>query len=92
MILLVTYDLKGPAGSYSGMFDALKAQTSWWHYLHSTWLVDTKLNEDELFLEIKPHLVTGDRVLIVRIVNGYTGWLPEKAWKWMANRGMNPNP
>lgn len=90
MIFLVTYELKGPAGSYRDLFEILKGYNSWWHYLRSTWLIDTDFESpQELFAEIKPYLQEKDHVLVVRIVDGYSGWLPSKAWKWLKNRGIN---
>ncbi len=87
MILLVTYDLKGPAGSYSSLFEVLKSQNNWWHYLSKTWLVDTDSTPGELFAELKPHLkLPGDRILITPFTRPYQGWLPSKAWKWIHSR------
>jgi hypothetical protein len=91
VILLVTYDLKGPSGSYTDLFEALKAEDSWWHYIGSTWLIDTKEKSAEDFLDkIKAHFQKGDRVLITQVVNGYNGLLPQQAWNWLKNRGIHP--
>jgi hypothetical protein len=91
MILLVTYDLKGPTGFYAKLFETLKAEAGWWHYLSSTWLIDTEENSaKDFFAKIRPHIRKGDRVFVVEIVEGYYGWLPEKAWAWLKNHGVKP--
>lgn len=87
MILIVTYDLKGPRGSYADLFDVLKSKNSWWHYLANTWLVDTEDSPNELFAELKPHLkIPGDRILVTTFTTPYQGWLPKKAWDWIHSR------
>ena len=83
MILIVTYDLKGPAGEYTDFYEALKQQGSWWHYLRSTWLISTGKNPNEVFKEIKPYLGLKDRVLIAEMGDTYNGWLPKSAWEWV---------
>lgn len=83
MILLVTYNLTEPSGSYGDLFDVLKSQNSWWHYIPSTWLVDTDLSAEELYEQLKPHLKSGDHILVTRLDSERQGWLPKKAWDWI---------
>ena len=85
MILLVTYHLKGPAGSYAELFEQLKGQDSWWHYMPSTWLVATDLDANTLVDQLRPYLQAGDRMLIVPMRGGHQGLLPKKAWNWIKN-------
>jgi hypothetical protein len=84
MILLVTYNLKSPASTYTDLFEVLKGQNSWWHYLPSTWLVDTDLNPNDLYQKLKPFINTdGDHILVTRLDSARQGWLPKKAWEWI---------
>ena len=84
MILLVTYNLKNPPGSYGELFEVLKGQNSWWHYLPSTWLVDTDLSPNDLYQELKPLINTDtDHILVTRLDSDRKGWLPKKAWDWI---------
>jgi len=83
MILIVTYELKGPAGEYSEFYEILKKQGRWWHYMASTWLISTDKKPNEVFQELKPHITQNDRVLIADMGNSYQGWLPESAWDWI---------
>jgi len=82
-VYVVSYDLKGPSAKYSEMYELLKGQKSWWHYLASTWLVASDLTATELRDEILPFTQKGDRLLVVPLTAGYSGWLPAKAWKWI---------
>lgn len=83
MILIVTYDLRGAAGSYEEFFDALKAHRSWAHYLRSTWLISTSSSPGELFDELRPYIRPGDHLLVARLTKERQGWLPKKAWDWI---------
>ncbi len=87
MILLVSYDLKGPAGSYRELIDVLKSGDSWWHYMTSPWLVATSDSPQELFNKLKPYLKPGDRILVTQFRQPYYGWLPNKAWDWIHRYG-----
>lgn len=83
MILIVTYDLKQPAASYSGLYEVLKSKRSWWHYMSNTWLIATDDAPQDLFDEIKPYLQKGDRILITTFSRPCQGWLSQKAWDWI---------
>ena len=82
MILLVTYELKGPPGSYADLFNTLKSQHGWWHYMRATWLVSTDSTPQELFELLKPHIKQNDRILVTRL-GDRQGWLPKAAWDWI---------
>jgi len=83
VILLVSYDLKGPAGSYQELIEILKGEQSWWHYMRSPWLVATSDSPQGLYEKLVPFLQGGDRLLIVKFQRPYQGWLPKKAWEWI---------
>jgi len=83
MILLVAYDLKQPEGSYSELFDVLKGENSWWHYISSTWLVATDKSAKQFSAELREHIYEGDRLLVTQLIGEYQGWLPRKGWEWI---------
>ena len=87
MILIVTYDLKGPSTSYSGLYEILKAQQKWMHYISSTWLIVSQKTPTQLVEDFRPYIKPGDRVLIARLEphlgNTANGWLPKDAWEWI---------
>lgn len=82
MILLVSYDLRGPH-DYTAFYEILKLQGTWWHYLTSTWLVSTTKTPTEVYNSIAPHMLKNDSVLVIEVGKAYNGWLPEKAWEWI---------
>jgi len=86
MIYAVNYDLRKPGRDYSGLSDAIKSCGAWWHYLGSTWLVDTGLDAAGIFARLKPHIDTNDYVLVIRVARDRQGWLPKDAWDWINER------
>lgn len=97
MILLVTYDLKGREGGYDPLFELLKKQEGWSHYMTSTWLVSTEKTPKELLEELKPHLNIqpqgGDIILITKFVkSAYAGWAPKAVWDWVRKQEEKREP
>ena len=86
MIYAVNYDLKKPGQNYSVLYEAIKGCGSWWHYLGSTWLVDTSLSAHGVWERIAPHINKNNSFLIIGVTKDYSGWLPEKAWEWINGR------
>lgn len=58
MIYAINYDLKRPGRNYETLYAAIKSCGAWWHYLGSTWLVDTSLSASDLWARIQPHVDT----------------------------------
>ena len=86
MIYAINYDLRQPDRDYSGVFAAIKSCGDWWHYLESTWLVDTSLSADSVWNLLAPHVHSSDSVLIHSVGRNHQGWLPQKAWDWINSR------
>lgn len=40
-LYIISYDLREPDRDYTGLYDALKGFSNWWHYLESTWIIKT---------------------------------------------------
>ena len=83
MIHLITYDLNKPGQDYSDLYEKIKSLGAWWHYLDSTWLVDTNQSASQIWENLKSCVDDNDNVLIIRITSDYKGWLPKKAWDWL---------
>jgi hypothetical protein len=83
MIYSINYDLKKPDRDYEGLYQAIKNCGDWWHYLGSTWLVDTSLDAQGIWNRLKSHIDANDRMLIVGITKDNNGWLPQDAWNWL---------
>ena len=56
MALLVTYDLRGDTKDYSGLHSELKRREGWWHYLESTWILESEKSPAQLWARLKPHV------------------------------------
>lgn len=85
MILLITYDLKQPDRDYVSLYEAIKnTSRNWWHYLESTWLIDTNITPDECVKRLRQTMDEDDFLLVVDITGcARQGWLPSKAWDWI---------
>ena len=86
MIYAVNYDLRQPNGDYSEVFQAIKSCGAWWHYLESTWLVDTNHSANQIWDRMSPHVHPDDSVLIHAVGFDHQGWLLPKAWDWINSR------
>jgi len=86
MMLMVTYDLKKPGKDYGALHEAIKSLGVWWHYLESTWLVDTAFSTKQAWDKIASCIDRNDFLLIIEVKSNYQGWLPKDAWDWMSNR------
>jgi len=86
MIYAVNYDLKKPGRDYTGLYEAIKSCGAWWHYLGSTWLVDTSLDAQGVWDRLAPHIDGDDSVLVIGVTDDHQGWLPKKAWDWINSR------
>ena len=86
MIYAINYDLKRPGQNYEELYKAIKDCGAWWHYLGSTWLVDTNLTGKGVWERLAPHVDKNDRVLVIRVARDYQGWLPQDAWDWINSR------
>lgn len=87
MIYAINYDLKKPGQEYEPLYKAIKAcGSSWWHYLGSTWLVDTNLDANGIWQKIAPHVDKNDFFLIIGVTKENSGWLPQEAWDWLNER------
>ena len=86
MIYSVNYDLKKPGQDYAPLYEAIKGCGAWWHYLGSTWLVDTALDASAVWNRLEPHVDANDNVLIIGVTKDYGGWLPQAAWDWIKER------
>jgi len=83
MVYLITYDLNKVGQDYNELYNAIKKTGTWWHYLDSTWLVQTALSSNQIFESIKHAIDNNDSVLIVKITTDHSGWLPQEAWNWI---------
>jgi len=88
-VLIVTYNLKAGAGEYGSFYEKLKRQgSSWWHYLPSTWLIATSKSSQEVAADLRGEIYEGDHIFVGTLQDGFSGWLPKKAWDWLKKQGL----
>jgi hypothetical protein len=85
-IYLVTYDLHKPERKYKALIDQLQGSQAWWHFLESTWLIQTSEDINTLSNRLITNLDTNDFLLMIEVKRNYQGWLPKEAWDWMNER------
>lgn len=86
MIISINYDLKRPGQNYQSLYDAIKSCGASWHYLGSTWLVDTTLTAGQVWAKLALLVDKNDFVLVIGVTRDYQGWLPKDAWDWINAR------
>jgi hypothetical protein len=86
MIYAINYDLKRPGQNYDSLYAAIKGCGVWWHYLGSTWLVDTNLSAEGIWNRLAPVVDKNDRVLVIGVTKDKQGWLSQEAWDWINAR------
>lgn len=91
MILIVTYDLKG-FQDYSELFAKIREQGPWWHYMTTTWLVDTTKSPQDVSVALRPLMGPQDFLLVAEMGRNYQGWLPKEAWDWINSRQAHYTP
>ena len=63
-LILITYDLsRGSREDYDDLYEELKRDGGWWHYLESTWILSTDETPAEVSERLRTHLDRGDRLL-----------------------------
>jgi len=82
-VYAISYDLKSPDRDYTPLYDAIKNNYQWWHYLESTWLVATSETAQQIYGRLVKTITQADRLIIIKVTKEYYGWLPADAWKWI---------
>jgi len=84
MILLISLDLLGPSTGYDALYEAIKAQGKWAHYMRWTWIVDTSKTPEQIVDALKPYVQNGDKMLVSPLVHPYQGLQTKDAWEWIS--------
>lgn len=86
MIFVVSYEFRKRRPEHKRFFEALQVSQGWWHFIESTWLIETNETAEELSERLSPFLHRDDFLLIIQAVQPYQGWLPKEAWDWIQER------
>jgi hypothetical protein len=88
MILIVTYDLRSPK-DYHDLYEVVKLQGKWWHYMASTWLLSTTKEPQQVVDAMLPHMDPMDLLFVCELTPKFQGRLPQQAWDWI-NTELKP--
>lgn len=72
--ILIGYDLKRPGQNYTNLINALKAYSTWWHGLDSTWMVRTTSTAGQVRDVLLHHIDQNDRLFVVDITGKAAAW------------------
>lgn len=89
-VYCVSYDLNKSGQKYDDLYEELKSSPGYWHHLDSTWLISTTETAEQVYSRLRKHLDDNDRILIIKVVRDYQGWLSESAWKWIRDHVIDP--
>ena len=81
----VNYDLRVPQAELRPLFGELRAFNGWYHVIDSMWFVCSDSNAMDVYNRICRHLKRTDYVWVNEVGDEYYGWLPKRAWEWLAN-------
>ena len=83
-MFIISYDLKSPQADYEAMSAAIQGQGEAQRILESTWVLDSKHNEDEIAAALKTVIHEGDRFIVTEMQKDRRqGWLAKSMWQWM---------
>lgn len=80
----INYDLNSPGQNYDDLYEEIKQQGAWWHYLESMWLVDTSKSTSTIRDNLSPHLDNNDEILVTKLSGSWSSWgLSDNAEDWL---------
>jgi hypothetical protein len=84
-VYCISYDLKGD--DYEPLIENIKSYGIWWHQSRSTWFIQSEKGADEICLDLKKNIQSGDKMIVIKVQNHWwaTGHT-EKEYKWLKSR------
>lgn len=86
MVLLISYEIKNKSRDLTALKDTIKSAKTWWHHMGNVWIVQTDLSPDDWYKKLVKHIYRDDNLLIIRVNQSFSGWLPQTAWEWLNKR------
>lgn len=82
---LATYDLNSPGQQYDEVIKLFKGELSqaYCKYWKSAFLFTSDLTPLEMMEKLEQYLDSGDKMIIIEVVNNKNGWLTDKQWEWI---------
>lgn len=70
-----------------GFLEDLLGSKGWCHFIDTTWFIETDETAELLSNRLGKHLEEkGQFLFVMRVSEGYAGWLPKDAWDWLKER------
>jgi len=82
-IYLVTYDLKNPGQSYTGVLNEIK-KYAWAQLSESSYAISSSLSPKQIFKKLSPSLDSNDQLYIIALSNPYYGKGSQDVNSWLA--------
>lgn len=72
---MVGYDLNKPRANddYKNLIAKLQTYTKWWHYLDSTWIIQSNQTSTQIRDTLKAYIDSGDELLVAKLT-GEAAW------------------
>lgn len=84
MLYIITYSLNNKSKDYSNLYNKIKENGLWWHYIDSSWIIKSSRDANTIANELLPFIETSDNLLVIKIdPTNKQGWLPKDAWDWI---------
>jgi hypothetical protein len=87
-VFIVSYDLLKSGQNYAGLIREIKAIGDCCKPLESTWLISTHQTADQISQRLLAKIDSNDNLLIIPVIAGYEGWLPQIYWDWLKQHGL----
>jgi hypothetical protein len=83
-VYTISYDLSSPGHDYSILVEHIKGLGAWWHYLDSTWIVDTEMSAAEIRDRLSRYIDANDELLVAKLA-GEAAWtgFDKKSSDWL---------
>lgn len=72
--LMIGYDLNRAGQNYDGIIAEIKNLGTWWHYLDSTWLVETNETHVTARNRLAQYLDRNDELLVIDVSRDEAAW------------------
>ncbi|MBU9661865.1 hypothetical protein KTF22_08170 [Burkholderia multivorans] len=85
-VYFIGYDLtRKQFQNYENLITAIKAYGVYWGNLDSTWLIETAQSSTQIRDNLKQHIHTDDRLLVIRVQGeaAWTGSFSDSASDWL---------
>ena len=82
----ISYDLNKSGQNYDGLYDAIKSMGAWYHFMDSSWFVDTNKSVSAIRATLMESMDKNDYLFVCKVTSENDGWLPEDVWEWLRAR------